>query len=356
MSNDILQPHVFSLMHWLPGAIFQQDITQAPTARVSQHCLRTVTTLPWPAGSPDFSPIKHIWDPLGWRVGHPTSLNELEARLQQDMQNLSQDMQNLYVSMPNRIASCTRARGGSTGIKCKRSIAIAIASSGIAATLIDGGIEALNRTLRDIRGCNQIIGGLTVLLSSDFRQTLPVVLRRTRADITKVGVDCSSWLKERAILTPINNSANNINNFLLSKLTTKHVKYDSVDSVMEAEEAVHYPVEFLNTLNPPGILPYILNLKIRALIMLLRNSNPPKLCKGTKLLMKNLHKNVIEATILTGKYEGEIVSIPRIPLIPLSYHFEFKRIQYPVPVCYAVTINKAQGQILKMAGIDLYKK
>ncbi|GFW34953.1 ATP-dependent DNA helicase [Trichonephila clavipes] len=47
------------------------------------------------------------------------------------------------------------------------------------------GIEALNRTLQDIRGCNQIMGGLTVLLSGDFRQTLPVVLRGTRADIVK---------------------------------------------------------------------------------------------------------------------------------------------------------------------------
>ncbi|GFR23837.1 ATP-dependent DNA helicase [Trichonephila clavata] len=48
------------------------------------------------------------------------------------------------------------------------------------------GIEALNRTLQDIRGCNQIMRGLTVLLSGDFRQTLPVVLRGTRADIVKV--------------------------------------------------------------------------------------------------------------------------------------------------------------------------
>ncbi|GFX01739.1 transposable element Tcb2 transposase [Trichonephila clavipes] len=39
-------------------------------------------TLPGPARSPDLSPIEHIWDHLGRRVGHPSSLNELEARLQ----------------------------------------------------------------------------------------------------------------------------------------------------------------------------------------------------------------------------------------------------------------------------------
>ncbi|GFY33312.1 transposable element Tcb2 transposase [Trichonephila clavipes] len=69
--HDILQPHVLPLMQWLPGAIFQQDNAWARTSRVSQDCLHTVTTLPWPDGSPDLSPIEHIWDHLGRRVGHP---------------------------------------------------------------------------------------------------------------------------------------------------------------------------------------------------------------------------------------------------------------------------------------------
>ncbi|GFV43111.1 transposable element Tcb1 transposase [Trichonephila clavipes] len=85
-------------------------------ARVSQDCLRTVTILPWPAHSPDLSPIEPIWDNLGRQVGHPTSLNELEARLQQIWNEMSQDIiQNLYAFMPDRIASCIRARRGSTG-------------------------------------------------------------------------------------------------------------------------------------------------------------------------------------------------------------------------------------------------
>ncbi|GFT06486.1 transposable element Tcb2 transposase [Trichonephila clavipes] len=63
---DILQPHVLPLMQRLPRAIFQQDNARPYTARVSQDCLHTVTTLLWPARSPDLSPIEHIWDHLGW--------------------------------------------------------------------------------------------------------------------------------------------------------------------------------------------------------------------------------------------------------------------------------------------------
>ncbi|GFW27485.1 transposable element Tcb2 transposase [Trichonephila clavipes] len=47
--HDILQPHVLPLMQRLPGAIFQQDNARPHTTRVSEDCLRTVATLPWPA-------------------------------------------------------------------------------------------------------------------------------------------------------------------------------------------------------------------------------------------------------------------------------------------------------------------
>ncbi|GFV44895.1 transposable element Tcb1 transposase [Trichonephila clavipes] len=113
--HDILQSHVLPLLQRLPGDSFQQDNAQPPTARMSRNCLHSVTSLSWPAPSPDLSPIEHIWDHLGWRVGHPTSLNELEARLQQIWNEMSQDIiQNLYASMPDRMVSCICTREGST--------------------------------------------------------------------------------------------------------------------------------------------------------------------------------------------------------------------------------------------------
>lgn len=66
-----------------------------------------------------------------------------------------------------------------------------------------------------------------------------------------------------------------------------------------------------------------------------------------------MHPNVIEAEILTGCAKGNLVFIPRIPMIPQDCPYEFKRVQLPIRLCFAMTINKSQGQTLKIAGIDL---
>ena len=47
------------------------------------------------------------------------------------------------------------------------------------------------------------------------------------------------------------------------------------------------------------------------------------------------------------------VFIPRIPLIPSDMPFEFKRLQFPIKASFAMSINKAQGQSLKLVGLNL---
>ena len=42
--------------------------------------------------------------------------------------------------------------------------------------------EALNRTMKDIRGNNKFFGGDTLLLSGDFRQPLPISPHGTSAE------------------------------------------------------------------------------------------------------------------------------------------------------------------------------
>ncbi|GBN71016.1 hypothetical protein AVEN_103254-1 [Araneus ventricosus] len=83
------------------------------------------------------------------------------------------------------------------------------------------------------------------------------------------------------------------------------------------------------------------------------NMDPQKLCNGSILIVKALHAHITETTILTAPFEGEHVLIPRISLIPIGLSFSFQRLQFSLRLTFAITINKVQGQSLRVTGLDL---
>ena len=145
-----------------------------------------------------------------------------------------------------------------------------------------------------------------------------------------------------SILAPKNVSVDKVNERLLAKIPGAVMVYKSVDSVVDVEEAVQYPIEFRNSLEPPGMPTRFLCLKIGLPVILLRNLDSPRLCNGTRLVIKKMMSHVLEATIITGKHAGEDVFIPRMPLRPSNMPFDFKWLQFPVGVSFAVTLNKKQ--------------
>ncbi|UYV67627.1 hypothetical protein LAZ67_5001401 [Cordylochernes scorpioides] len=368
-------------------------------------------------------------------------------------------------------------------IRKAQNIAIAVASSGIAATLLAGGrtahsvlklpltfaegqtavcnirknsdkasllrsckllvwdectmahkiaLEALDRTLQDIRDDPQPMGGLVVLLAGDFRQTLPVVTRGTPADelnaclkssylwshivkmhltvnmrvqlhndttaaqfadellkigegqletdsegniqfsntfcqvvesseslyekvFPNIGVNYLSeeWLCARTILAPKNSTVLEINNTILNSIPGESKIYRSIDTMVDPDESVSYPPEFLNSLELSGTPSHKIVLKVGVPVILIRNIDPPRLCNGTRLCITQMGTNVLQARILTGSFRGEEVLIPRIPIIPNDLPFKFRRLQFPVMVAFAMTINKSQGQTLQVVGVHL---
>jgi ATP-dependent DNA helicase PIF1 len=97
-------------------------------------------------------------------------------------------------------------------------------------------------------------------------------------------------------------------------------------------------------------------LKVGALIMLLRNIDISSgLCNGTRLIVNYMGTNVIGAEIATGTNVGEVVYINRQNLIPsdANVSISFRRRQFPLSVCFGMTINKSQGQTLGHVGLYL---
>ena len=64
-----------------------------------------------------------------------------------------------------------------------------------------------------------------------------------------------------------------------------------------------------------------------------------------------MHKNVVEAIIITGQDTGKVVHIPRIPFVPSDSDVPFKRKQFPLKLSFAMSINKAQVRFF-----SFYKK
>jgi len=97
-------------------------------------------------------------------------------------------------------------------------------------------------------------------------------------------------------------------------------------------------------------------LKVGSPVMLLRNLNQSaSLCNGTRLIITQLGARVLEAQIITGSHIGDKVLLPRIALHVSStkWPFVLSRRQFPVRLCYAMTINKSQGQTLQNVGLYL---
>ena len=90
--------------------------------------------------------------------------------------------------------------------------------------------------------------------------------------------------------------------------------------------------------------------------MVLRNLNPEGgVCNGSRGIITHYRNRVLEIWLITGQHAGEMVFIPRIGITPAETQvlFEFCRCQFPIRLCFAMTINKSQGQSVAHVGLDL---
>lgn len=104
-----------------PNLNFQQDNARPHVARVVNDFLNqnNVDRLPWPALSPDLSPIEHLWDELSRRIHNGNQQINTVAQLRQalvrEWNNLPNALVQRYVnSMRRRIQACIQANGGFT--------------------------------------------------------------------------------------------------------------------------------------------------------------------------------------------------------------------------------------------------
>nr|KAJ0191770.1 hypothetical protein LSAT_V11C800451820 [Lactuca sativa] len=170
------------------------------------------------------------------------------------------------------------------------------------------------------------------------------------------------FFQGRAILAPKNEVVQEINDRLLSLFPGDEKEYLSSDSLCysdfvhnDIDESLYSP-DVLNGLKPSGLPIHKLVLKVGVPVMLLRNIDPKSgLCNGMRLRVITLGNRVIEAEIIPGSNIGNRTFIPRMTLTPSEKRIPltFQRRQFPLAVCFAMTINKSQGQSLSKVGLFL---
>lgn len=122
--NNVVQPVIVPFMQQnFPNGdgILQQDNAPPHTARMTRQHLQqnNVNVLPWPALSPDMSPIEHVWSELKTRIERrrnpPQTLRDLRAAAIQEWQNFPQvQIRRKIDSMFQRCRALVAANGGHT--------------------------------------------------------------------------------------------------------------------------------------------------------------------------------------------------------------------------------------------------
>ncbi|XP_074289416.1 uncharacterized protein LOC141614569 [Silene latifolia] len=170
-----------------------------------------------------------------------------------------------------------------------------------------------------------------------------------------------NYLQERAILAPTHKIVEDVNDYVLSLIHEEERIYLSSDEVSRDDRTMGepdlYSTEFLNSIKCSGLPNHELRLKVGAMVMLLRNIDQSRgLCNGTRLIVTDLGRRVYSCTVLTGSHKGDRVHIARITLTPSDsskFPVRFSRRQFSIAVCFAMTINKSQGQSLSQVSIYL---
>ena len=201
-------------------------------------------------------------------------------------------------------------------------------------------------------------------LAPDKSIELPANMRLPRNDVQNMinsiypGIDQpdkpDQFFLERTILSSKNDTVDQLNHVILDKFPGEQAIRMGVDKV-GGDSSHIYPVEFLNSLNASGLPLACLALKPGCPLMLLRNIDPSNgLCNGTRMVLLDIRPMVLRCRILGGDHAGKVVFIPRITLDPSEgLPVDLTRRQFPVRLCFVMTINKAQGQSIINVGIDI---
>ena len=138
----------------------------------------------------------------------------------------------------------------------------------------------------------------------------------------------------RAVLTPRNEHVHDLNEVVLAGFPAESIHilpYSTTIQGGTGEDYATYPVDYLNSLDLPGLPPAAL--RRGAIVVLLRNVDyEGGFCSGTRALIINVSPRVLDVFLLSGRCAGQHTFLPRIPMSPSDYVLPVKLVRRQFPV------------------------
>ncbi|KAI5423335.1 hypothetical protein KIW84_046347 [Lathyrus oleraceus] len=145
---------------------------------------------------------------------------------------------------------------------------------------------------------------LHIAIPWEGEHSIQVLIQHSFPNLELHGWDAPCMV-QRAILTPINDDVQKLNDMIIDQFPGEEHNLLSFDEV-EGDNHNLYQQEFLNSIAQGSLPPHILKIKKGAPLMLLRNLDPRYgLCNGTRLLCRGLFMNMLDVEILTGSNAGK---------------------------------------------------
>ncbi|GFU27495.1 transposable element Tcb1 transposase [Trichonephila clavipes] len=120
--SEVSEPVVLPYLQGLATTIFQQDNVRPHVARIVEMFFvnHQIVLLPWPARSPDLSPIENMWSMVAQRLIHITPPAAIPVKLLKCVEAAwsavpQEHIQSLFESMPRRVAAVISNNGGYSG-------------------------------------------------------------------------------------------------------------------------------------------------------------------------------------------------------------------------------------------------
>jgi ATP-dependent DNA helicase PIF1 len=155
----------------------------------------------------------------------------------------------------------------------------------------------------------------------------------------------------RHIVTTTLEAAAEINSFVILQLPGELVSATSADDKGNCRDDL-YSDEFIHSLNFPGSPPAVLQLKVGARYMFLRNIDPQRnIINGVSVVLLAIRPFSLAVQLPSGR----VALIPRITFVIDSkvsgLPFTLTRRQFPLIPAYALTVHRVQGQSLRTVGL-----